>query len=209
MTHPNARLEALCDGVFAIAMTLLVLDLRLPSPETLTSSMALWHALRHLAPEAFAFVLSFAVILITWVSHHGMLKLVHGTSARFIYANGVLLLAVVVMPFPASLLGAFLATDHSGPAVVLYNAVLAGTALGWILIGETVLRDGLVRGPVGQDTIERGRRHAWFALFLYTLLAVAAVWYPRLAASVTSLTWLFWLVSSIRLKHRELEPVAA
>ena len=87
--------------------------------------------------------------------------------------------------------------------------LLAGTALGWILIGESVLRDGLVRGPVGQNTIERGRRHAWFALFLYTLLAVAAMWYPRLAASVTSLTWLFWLVSSIRLKHRELEPAAA
>ena len=70
-----------------------------------------------------------------------MLKLVHGTSARFIYANGVLLLAVVVMPFPASLLGAFLATDHSGPAVVLYNGVLAGSALSWILISEAVLRD--------------------------------------------------------------------
>lgn len=208
MTHPNARLEALSDGVFAIAMTLLVLDLRLPSPETPTSSMALWAALRHLAPEAFAFILSFGVILITWVSHHGILKLVQGTSARFIYANGVLLLTVVVMPFPASLLGAFLATDHSGPAVVLYNGVLAGSALSWILISEAVLRDGLVRGPVGLNTIERGRRHSCFALLLYTLLAAAAVWYPRLAAAVTSLTWLFWLVSSIRLKHRELELVA-
>jgi uncharacterized membrane protein len=100
VTHPNARLEALSDGVFAIAMTLLVLDLRLPSPETLTSSMALWAALRHLAPEAFAFILSFAVILITWVSHHGILKLVQDTSARFIYANGVLRLPSSSCHFP-------------------------------------------------------------------------------------------------------------
>ena len=74
-------------------------------------------------------------------------------------------------------------------------------------ISEAVLRDGLVRGPVGQNTIERGRRHASFALLLYTLLAVAAVWDPRLATSVMSLTWLFWLVTSIQLKHRELEIV--
>lgn len=88
MTHPNARLEALCDGVFAIAMTLLILDVRLPSTDATTNTTELWRALRHLTPSVFAFILSFGVILITWVNHHAVLRLVNNTSVAFMYANG-------------------------------------------------------------------------------------------------------------------------
>jgi TMEM175 potassium channel family protein len=106
--HANARLEAFCDGVFAIALTLLILDVKLPSPASITSTAELWRALRHLAPSVFAFGLSFSIILITWVNHHAALKLVTRSSASFIYANGFLLLSVVAIPFTAGLLGSFL-----------------------------------------------------------------------------------------------------
>jgi uncharacterized membrane protein len=66
---PNARLEALSDGVFAIALTLLILDVRLPEAAAITSTAALWRALQGLGPSVFAFVLSFGIILITWVNH--------------------------------------------------------------------------------------------------------------------------------------------
>jgi uncharacterized membrane protein len=76
---------------------------RLPSTERIGSTSELWHALQRLASAVFAFVLSFGVILITWVNHHATLKLVHDSSASFIYANGFLLLTVVFIPFPTAL----------------------------------------------------------------------------------------------------------
>ena len=98
--NPNVRLETFCDGVFAIALTLLIIDIKIPSTENISTTAELWLALEHLAPSIFAFLLSFIVILITWVNHHAALGLVHKSSPHFIYANGLLLLTVVFVPFP-------------------------------------------------------------------------------------------------------------
>jgi uncharacterized membrane protein len=201
MTHPNARLEALCDGVFAIAMTLLILDVRLPSTDEITNTAELWRALRHLAPSVFAFLLSFGVILITWVNHHAVLRLVNKTSVAFMYANGFLLLTVVAIPFPTGLLGAFLQTNHAAPAVVLYNATLVLVAVGWILVSGAALRDHLTSDTGAAVTMGESARNGYFAFGLYALLAVAALWFPMPVAIVTTLSWLFWLVLGIRMKH--------
>jgi uncharacterized membrane protein len=199
--HANTRLEAFCDGVFAIALTLLILDVKLPATESITTTAEFWRALRHLAPSVFAFVLSFCIILITWVNHHAALKLVTGSSAAFIYANGVLLLSVVAIPFTAGLLGSFLGTDRAAPAVVLYNGVLGMTAIGWLLVSGAALRDRLTTNEAAAATLRESRRRAYLAILLYSLLAVAALWFPLSSAAVTTVTWLFWLVLSIRLKH--------
>jgi uncharacterized membrane protein len=199
--HANARLEALSDGVFAIAMTLLILDVKLPSPERIASTPELWRALGRLAPAAFAFVLSFGVILITWVNHHAYMKLVSATTASFLYANGFLLLAVVSIPFPTGLLGDFLWTDHAAPAVALYNAVLAMAALGWVLVGNTALDNHLVIDERSEAAVRDGRKNGYLAVGLYSLLAITALWFPVTAAILTTLTWIFWLALGIRLNR--------
>ncbi len=199
--HPNARLEALCDGVFAIAMTLLILDVKLLSTVTIASTAELWRALGQLAPSMFAFVLSFGIILITWVNHHAMMKLVTSTSAPFIYANGLLLLTVVFVPFPTGLLGAFLLTDHAAPAVVLYNAVLAAQAIAWILVSGTALRGHLTTGEGSTIAMRESMRNGYPAVALYSLLAIAAVWFPLTVALLTTMSWIFWLAFGIRMKH--------
>src|SRR5262245_37702394 len=122
-SHPNTRLEAFCDGVFAIALTLLIIDIKIPASEEIRTSRELWLALKHLGPSMFAFVLSFVVILITWLNHHRFFRQLNKSSAPFVYANGLLLLSVVFMPFPTALVGEYLLTDHAAPAVVIYNAV--------------------------------------------------------------------------------------
>ena len=71
-THPNTRLEAFCDGVFAIALTLLIIDIRIPASDVIGTSPEMWIALRHLGPSIFAFVVSFTIIFITWVNHHAV-----------------------------------------------------------------------------------------------------------------------------------------
>ena len=198
---PNTRLEAFCDGVFAIALTLLIIEIRPPSPESIESTSALWHALGHMTPAIFAFVLSFGIILITWVNHHQALKMVRRSCPSFIYANGFLLLTVVFIPFPTALMGEFLLTDHAGPAVVLYNAVLALQSVGWILMITTSLRNHLMDSEHAIAAARDNRRNGVLALVFYTLLAVAAFWFPVSIALVTMASWIVWLVIGIRLRH--------
>jgi uncharacterized membrane protein len=200
-TNANARLEAFCDAVFAIALTLLIIDIKLPSTERIGSTSEFWRALQHLTPSVFAFVLSFGIILITWVNHHATLKLVRKTSASFIYANGFLLLTVVFIAFPTALLGDFLWTDYAAPSVVLYNAVLAAQAIGWILVGRAALKNHLTSDERSTSTLRENTRNAYFAFALYSLLAITALWFPLAIAIVTTGTWIFWLALGIRSKH--------
>jgi len=201
MNHPNLRLEALCDAVFAIAMTLLILEVRVPSLEAVHSPAEAWHGLRLAGPSAFAFLLSFGVIFITWVNHHAVMRLVNHTSAAFIYANGFLLLMVVAIPFAAGFLGASLWTDHAAPAVVVYNAILAAVAMGWVLVTGASLRGRLTIDERAATEMRGNARHGYVAIGLYSLLAVLALWLPIPVAIVTTLSWLFWLVLGIRMKH--------
>ena len=197
----NARLEAFSDGVFAFALTLLIVDVRLRDTEGIGSTGELWRALAHLAPVVFAFLLSFAIVLVTWVNHHGLLRLLQRSSAAFMYANGFLLLTVVFIPFPTALLGDFIGTDHAAPAVVLYNGVLAVQAIAWLLVCGAALRGDLARDAVARETLRQNRNRAWPALALYAALAIAALWLPVAVAVVTTASWVTWLLLSIRMKH--------
>ena len=196
--HPNTRLEAFCDGVFAIALTLLIIDIKIPASEGIRTTRELWLALGHLGPSIFAFVLSFAIILITWVNHHGMFKLVNKSSASFIYANGFLLLTVVFMPFPTALVGEYLLTDHAGPAVVIYNSVTVVQSAAWILVSGAALRGQLTRDDRSTSLMRDNHRNGYVAVVVYSLLALIAVWFPLAIAIVTTVLWVYWLTFSLR-----------
>ncbi len=196
--HPNSRLEAFCDGVFAIALTLLIIDIKIPAPEGIGSTGELWLALRHLGPSLFAFVLSFAIIFITWVNHHRFFRLVNKSSGLFVYANGFLLLTVVFMPFPTWLVGEYLLTDHAAPAVVIYNSLTAVQSVCWSLVCGAVLRNRLIRDEKSIGVVRDARRKGFFATVAYSLLALIAVWFPLTIAIVTTLLWGYWLTFSLR-----------
>jgi uncharacterized membrane protein len=197
-THANTRLEIFCDGVFAIALTLLIIDIRIPSSEGIGTSREMWLALRHLAPSIFAFVVSFAIIFITWVNHHAAFSLVNKSSASFIYANGFLLLTVVFMPFPTALVGEYLLTDHAAPAVVIYNSMTAVQAVAWILVSGAALRNQLTKDEKSTVIMCDNRRNGYFAFVAYSLLALIAFWFPLSIAIVTTTLWAYWLVFGLR-----------
>ena len=200
-SNPNSRLEAFCDGVFAIALTLLIIDIKIPSTEKINSTSDFWLTLRHIAPSIFAFILSFIIILITWVNHHASLKLVNRSSGLFIYANGFMLLTVVFIPFPTSLMGEYILTDHATPAVILYNSTLAAQAISWILLTGSVLKDQLAKNEKSILQIRNSRKFGYFAFVLYSLCAVIAIWFPFAIAIITTITWIFWLIWGIRVGH--------
>ena len=122
-------------------------------------------------------------------------------SPESIYANGFLLLTVVFVPFPTSLLGAFLLTDHAAPAVVLYDAVLAAQAISWILLSGAALKNRLTSDERSTSTMGENNRHSYFAFALYSLLSIAALWFPLAIAIVTTMSWIFWLALGVRMKH--------
>jgi len=198
--NPNSRLEAFCDGVFAIALTLLIIDIKIPSTEIINNTSDFWLALKHIAPSIFAFLLSFAIILITWVNHHNSLKLINKSSVSFIYANGFLLLTVVFIPFPTSLIGEYLFTDHLAPAVILYNSLLAFQAIGWILLTRTALKNQLTKNEKSALTIRKNGKFGYFAFAVYILCAIIAFWFPLTITIATALIWIFWLLWGVNIK---------
>ncbi len=199
--NPNSRLEAFCDGVFAIALTLLIIEIRIPHDIEINSVNGFWLALIHISPSLVAFALSFTIIFITWVNHHAILKLTNKTAPAFIYANGLLLLTVVFLPFPTTLLGEYTLTEFAAPAVMLYNSTLVLQALGWILLGRTVLRFKLYKNDEAAATMRQNTKFGVFAFMIYSLFVIAAIWIPIAIAIITILTWIFWLILGIKMKH--------
>ncbi len=116
------RIVNLSDGVFAIAITLLVLDIRVPDiPENMVDSR-LPGALLSLWPSYFGYFLSFLVISAFWMIHHSIFRSIRGYDRILLYLNFLFLMVVAFVPFPTSLLGEF--GDHQLP-VAIYAATLA------------------------------------------------------------------------------------
>ena len=110
MSESSTRVEAFSDGVFAIAITLLILEIKVPHG---IDHGELWAGLRALWPSFVAFFLSFFVILIMWVNHHELLRLVRGVGYPFFFANGFVLLTVTFVPFPTAVLAEYLGTPQA------------------------------------------------------------------------------------------------
>jgi len=125
----TGRVEAFSDGVFAIAITLLILDLRAPiaPPGTVpgAAQQILLHQLAAMWPNVVAYLMSFAVILVMWVNHHRIFTVVRRTDHAFLFWNGLLLMLVCIVPFPTELLAKYFLT----PAAKVAAAVYAGHGL--------------------------------------------------------------------------------
>jgi uncharacterized membrane protein len=127
------------------------------------------------------------------------MKLLDKSSHPLIYATGLLMLGVVLVPFPTTLLGENLFTRHASPAVVLYSATGAIMGIGWALTGWAALRPpGLTRNERAAAQVRRGLRNAYFAITLYTACAIVAVWLPLAAAVVITLMWIYWVIYGLR-----------
>ncbi len=197
---PECTPRSVSDGVYAIAITLLIIDIKIYSPTNINCTAELWNILARMLPSIGAFVLSFVLIFISWVNHYNVHKLVNKSSMPFVYANAFVLLTIVVMPFPASLLGDFILTNYAAPAVFLYNAVLAVHGLVWICNTNAALNGKLTEDEKANAQMRISRKHAYLALIFYALLAIISLWFPITAAIFTTLTLIFWLFFGTMIK---------
>lgn len=120
------RIEAFSDGVFAIALTLLILEVKVPPLASMKDEAALQTYLIKQWPTYLSYVLSVVVIGIFWVAHHGLFHYIKRANRNLFWLNILFLLCVTFIPFPAALLGEF---SEYQTSVVLYGATLAITGI--------------------------------------------------------------------------------
>ena len=121
----TGRIEAFSDGVFAVAITLLVLDIKVPTFQAGNLHFSLAHEMIAQWPSYLAFATSFLTILIMWINHHRIFGLIRRSDDRFMMLNGLLLMCVTVVPFSTALLAAYILHPGARLATLIYG----GTSL--------------------------------------------------------------------------------
>jgi uncharacterized membrane protein len=138
--HETARIEAFSDGVFAVAITLLVLNIKIPT--AVPSGPSLLLLLARQWPTFLAFVTSFATILIMWVNHHRIFTLIGRPSEALLFYNGVLLFGVTVVPFSTALVAQYLGYPGQRTAAAVYNGTYVLIAILYNLLWRTASKRG-------------------------------------------------------------------
>jgi uncharacterized membrane protein len=181
----TARLETFADGVFAIAATLLVLELRVPEP-----SDDLAARLVDLWPAYAAYLVSFMTIGIIWVNHHTLLEHCLRADRRFLYLNLLLLVTVGIVPFPTALVGRYILDPHAATAaLVVYGlgALLIAIAFSGVFFYATA-GQRLMGDAADAKRLRRDGRFFPIGLGSYLLGIALAFVEPRASLAVYALT---------------------
>jgi uncharacterized membrane protein len=122
----TARLEAFSDGVFAIAITLLIIEVHVPHR---SHAETLGHELLRIWPSYAGYLTSFLTIGVMWINHHHVFSYVARADRTLLFLNTLLLMLIAFVPFPTAVLAQFIETDGARAAAVLYGATLTLTAI--------------------------------------------------------------------------------
>src|SRR5437899_9311451 len=160
------RIEALIDGIFAVALTLLVLDIKLPEGMTYATNEALWNRLLSLERHFAIYAISFIVIGIYWVAHHVQFHYVRYTDRRLIWINMLFLLLISFLPFATDLVG-----DHEElilPCEIYGVTLLLLSALSYVHLRYLSRHPHLATGELTAVAVKLMRRR----IALFVLLSV-------------------------------------
>ena len=184
----KGRLEAFSDGVLAIIITIMVLELKVPHSTSLD-------ALRTLLPVFLSYVLSFVYIGIYWNNHHHMLQATSRISGAVLWANLHLLFWLSLFPFTTGWMG----ENHFEPLpVALYGLVLLMAAIAYGILQHTIIRaegaQSVLRRVVGKDW--KGK----LSPVLYLVAMVAALWFSWLSLVIYVGVAILWLIPDRRIE---------
>lgn len=197
MEKETERIEAFSDGVFAISVTLLVLELHVPEIKDGDTSIHLLEQLKLQWPGYIAFVISFFSIFIIWVNHHKVFKQIYKRNTGLMFANGLILFLVSLVSFPSALLARFFLTDSKQLSVTIYTGLFVLINLAFNLLWQQATSDKKLLRPGISDTAVRQLRNNYLYGFpTYLAAFMISFFYPDLALSICILLWIFWAVSS-------------
>jgi uncharacterized membrane protein len=193
------RIVFFSDAVFAIAITILVLDIRVPDIPEGTVATELPAQILGLGPKYLSYVISFLVLAVYWQAHHRVFKPITGYDRTLVWLNFVFLMAVAFLPFPTSLLGEYTREQVS---VVIYAANAAVASLLLVSISWYTTSGHRLVAPDLDDEAERIQRLQGLAVPVVFLLSIGVSFFSPMAAMYS------WLLLSVtdrliqRLWHR-------
>lgn len=190
----KGRLEAFSDGVLAIVITIMVLELRPPEGVELNDLFELW-------PKFLSYGLSFAYLAIYWNNHHHLLQAAKTVSGWVLWANMLLLFSLSLVPFATAWMG-----EHSfAPIpVLIYNVVLVLPALSY-----TLLVRALIAAPGQSPTLAEAladNRKGILSIALYAIAVAASLVAPMVAVFIDAVVSAIWIIPDRRIERRLAEP---
>jgi uncharacterized membrane protein len=188
----RSRLEAFSDGVFAVAITLLALNLTLAGPGHGTS---LSHQIGTHWPAFVAYLISFFTIGIIWVNHHALIQTVKTVDRTLLFLNLVLLLFVVLIPFGTATAAEYLSQDDwdSRVAMAIFAGVFLGMSAGFGSIFEWTLRGDHVYHPVPPERRWPARFRFVGGSSVYVAALVIALFSPYAAFVLMGLVAVYYI----------------
>jgi len=196
MASETARIEAFSDGVYAIAITLLILDLKVP----MTQDGHLGVALLRQWPTYFAFLVSFAFIGIMWVNHHRLFNHIRRSDNRLLFLNLLLLLGVTFVPFPTALLAAHLRGADARVAATVFNGAYVLIAIFFNVLWHHAVDCALLDSATLDSAHSISRQYALGPLAYLVCFALTWVSVPLSLALNIALAVFFAIPPRIRSK---------
>lgn len=192
----TGRVEAFSDGVFAIAATLLVLGIAVPTSSSLAGKSLLAYLEQPTHWTAFAaYVVSFLVILVMWINHHSIFDYVSRFDRPFVVLNGLLLMMVVFVNYPTALVANFIGTggDNARVAAVVYSATFVVVAVLYIALWfRAALGRRLIAASADQAEVDRISRQYRFGPVMYLAVVGVALVVPWLSVALNGAIALYW-----------------
>ncbi len=184
----KGRLEAFSDGVFAVIITIMVLEMKVPAQSTLA-------ALRHVVPVFLTYVVSFVYIGIYWNNHHHLLYASERVSGGILWANLHLLFWLSLVPFATAWVG----VDVNAPTpIALYGAVLLCAGVAYYILEQLLIR---LHGEDSQLALAIGRdRKGLASVATYAVAIPLAFGHPRIACCLYILVAVMWLIPDRRIE---------
>ena len=186
----TGRLEAFSDGVIAIIITIMVLEMKVPHGDALKD-------LRPLLPVFLSYVLSFLYVGIYWNNHHHMLHTCSAVTGAMLWANLHLLFWLSLFPFTTGWMGE---NHFTAAPTALYGLVLLMAAIAYLLLQEAIIRaqgqESILKKAVGRDW--KGR----LSPLLYVIAIVTALQFAWLAQAILAIAALIWLIPDRRIEKR-------
>ena len=184
----KSRLEAFSDGVFAIVITLLILDIRFPD----VPYSQFWETMNSTLPRILAYVMSFIIIGVYWVTHHNSMHAIKKTDRVFLWLNVLLLLCVSFIPFPTSLLGRY--PYQAGPIVIYGATLIASNLVGYMMILYVWRHPHLAVPEFGPQYMRRHTPVYIVVNSLYLCAILLAKWFPLLSYLIYIMVVVFIII---------------
>jgi uncharacterized membrane protein len=184
------RIEAFSDGVFAIVVTLLVLELKVPSLHDHRSVSELGHQLLDLFPKFLSWLISFIIVCKFWLNHHHILGLARHANYSMVWLNSIFLMFQSFIPFPTAMMGEY---PTNPLAMSMFGLVMAVNTLLFIILQAYIMRH-LIKPDLVNAQDPHIIRNSFVGVLSY-LIGVAAAWFSVQAAFlIYLLTPLFFIV---------------